>query len=114
MAGTPRGLIVSDLAAAEFASALAVRFRARTLSEAEVRNGLLLFDTWQRVSATSEEVLSVDIRDAGRIIRTLEHALKTPDATHIVIARRLGAALATFDVTMAREARRLGLTVAGT
>lgn len=54
-------------------------------------------------------MVSTDITEAERIIRTLDYALKTPDAVQIVIALRLGAILATFDVAMACEADRLGV-----
>jgi len=104
--------IVSDLTAAEFASALAIRFRTGSLTEDEVRSAHILFDGWRTRNAESAEILSADIRAAEAIIRTLNHPLKTADATHIVIARRLGVVLATFDATMAREAPRLGLQLA--
>ena len=101
--------IVSDLTAAEFASALAIRFQTGSLTEEEVRKAHVLFDGWCARNAEGAEILSADVRAAEAIIRTLNHPLKAADATHIVIARRLGWALATFDATMAREAPRLGL-----
>ena len=42
-------------------------------------------------------------------MRQLTHPLKTPDATHVMVARRLGATLATFDETLARVAADLGI-----
>ena len=107
----PSQFIVSDLTAAEFTSALAIRFRTGSLTRDEVRSAHGLFDAWRARNAESADVLSADFRAAETIIRTLDYPLKTADATHIVIARRLGAALATFDATMAREAPRLGLAL---
>ena len=105
-------VIVSDLTSAEFASALAIRFRRGSMSEDEVRAAHRLFDIWRRANAESVDVLSADLRRAEAIIRTLNHSLKTADATHLAIADRLGAALATFDTTMARESQRLGIALA--
>ncbi|WP_309606728.1 type II toxin-antitoxin system VapC family toxin [Phenylobacterium sp.] len=108
---TPSEFIVSDLTAAEFASALTIRIRTGSLTRDEVRRAHSLFDAWRTRNAESADVLSADFRAAETIIRTLDYRLKTADATHIVIARRLGATLATFDAAMAREAPRLGLTL---
>ena len=104
-------LIVSDLTAGEFSSALAIQYRAGRASEAQVRAVFAHFDNWREATLRTEALPS-DLRRAQEIIRTLEYPLKLPDATHIVIARRLGASLATFDATMARSAERLGMTVA--
>jgi uncharacterized protein len=106
-----QSIVVSDLAAAEFASALAIHSRAGRMSLDGVRLYFAEFDRWVEDLARVE-VQSSDVRDAERIIRLLQHSLKTADATHIAIARRLGAAMATFDQTMAREAERIGVTLA--
>ena len=103
--------LVSDLAAAEFTSAIAIRWRSKTLSEAEARGAFLLFDAWRGRSAEGVDVLSADIRAADQVIRTLSYSLRTPDAIHLVVARRLDATLATFDEALALAAERCGLRV---
>ena len=108
---TAERFLVSDLMVAEFSSAIAIRWRSNTLSRAEANGALLLFDAWRARGAQGVEILSEDLRAADHIIRSLDHALKAPDAIHIATARRLGAPIATFDLTMAREAERLGLEV---
>ena len=105
-------LILSDLAAAEFCSALAIQVRNGRTSVKDVRAAFGLFDTWCDLVPRRIEVLSADLRAAQTVIRQLDHPLKTPDATHIMIARRIDATLATFDETMAREAARLGVPLA--
>ncbi|MDZ4374060.1 MAG: type II toxin-antitoxin system VapC family toxin [Phenylobacterium sp.] len=101
--------MVSDFAAAEFASALATRFRAGTLTEPEVRSAHAVFDSWRLAAIRTVEIVPSDVLEADRILRTLRHALRAPDAIHVAAATRLGARLATLDLTMAREARVLGL-----
>jgi predicted nucleic acid-binding protein len=56
--------------------------------------------------------MTADIDAANRILRRLDVNLRTPDAIHIVIARRLQATLVTFDRIMAASARALGIGVA--
>jgi len=107
--GTSELLLVSDLTAGEFSSALAIQHRSGRAAESDVRAAYANFDAWCETIPVRVEVLTSDIRAAQAIVRQLEHPLKLPDAMHIIIARRLGATLATFDATMAREAPRLGL-----
>ncbi len=102
-------LSLSDLTAAEFSSALAIHYRTGLATDVDVRAAFTLFDTWCELIPNRVEVLSSDIRGAQALIRQLDHPLKTPDAIHIMIARRLNASLATFDNALAREAGRLGL-----
>ncbi len=102
-------LLISDLTAAEFASALAIHLRTGRAAEAEVRAALARFDQWSELNALRVEVFSSDIRRADALIRQLDNPLRMADATHLMIAQRLGAALATFDVVLAREAGRLGV-----
>lgn len=101
-------IVVSDLTAVEFASALSIHVRAGRVSRDGAQLQFAEFDRWAE-HVGRVEVQSSDLRVAERIIRLLQHPLKAPDATHIAIAQRLGIALATFDATMAREAQRLGL-----
>ena len=102
--------VVSDLAAAEFSSALSLAVRKR-LPEAAARAALATFDDWMPVHALQADTRSEDFAEATRLIRRFELALRTPDALHIAIAARLGAKLVTFDVKMAASAKALGVEV---
>lgn len=107
----PVDLIVSDLTAVEFASALAIQHRSGHRTQGEIRAAFALFDRWCDDYSHRETISAADLRSAEQMIRALDMALKAPDATHIAMAERLGASLATFDTTIAREARRQGLNV---
>ena len=80
-------LIVSDFAAAEFASVI-----ARAVRKVEPR--------------------PADMVGAASFMRRLDLNLRTPDALNIAIAQRLAAELVTFDEKMAANARQLGVSVA--
>ena len=105
-------LIVSDFAAAEFASSIARRVRNRETQVNEARIILAGFDAWCSSRSQPAEISPVDIAVATASVRRLDLPLRTPDAIHLAIAQRLGASLVTFDRTMARAARTLGIAVA--
>jgi predicted nucleic acid-binding protein len=105
-------LIVSDFAAAEFASAIARRVRTGEIAGAEARVAFAAFDAWTARACQRAEAGSADIAVAAAFLRQLDLALRTPDALNIAIAQRLGAVLATFDEKMAACARSLGVSVA--
>jgi predicted nucleic acid-binding protein len=100
--------VLSDFAAAEFASALGVRVRREILTEAEASEVFSEFDLW-RERAVPFNTTSADITRAEAWLRRLDLALRTPDALHLALARRCGAPIATFDVRMAEVAERLSL-----
>jgi predicted nucleic acid-binding protein len=108
----PGAFIISDLATAEFASALGRQVRMGAISIEEARAGLAALDVWTRRAANQVETTSVDIAVASSFLRRLDLPLKTPDAIHIAIAQRIGATLVTFDRQMAASARALGTPVA--
>ena len=108
----PIGLIISDLAAAEFASAIARRVRMREVTVDEARSDLSAFDSWAARAVQLIQVAPVDIALATAFLRRLDLTLRTPDAIHIAIAQRVEATLVTFDVRMAESARALGMAVA--
>jgi predicted nucleic acid-binding protein len=108
----PTGLIVSDFAAAEFASAIARRVRMRDVTIAEARVDLSGFDTWVARAAQRVVINPADVAAATTFLRRLDLTLRTPDAIHIAIAQRIGATLVTFDQRMAASARALGMAVA--
>jgi uncharacterized protein len=108
----PVVFLISDFGAAEFASAVARRVRARDLTADEGRLAFSNFDAWVARSADRQETTTADIDAADRILRRLDVNLRTPDALHIAIARRIDATLVTFDRPMAESARALGMAVA--
>lgn len=104
-------LIVSDFAATEFASAIALQVRMRGAKPQDARRTFATFDAW--VARATERALttSADITSAAAFLRRLDLPLRTPDAVNIAIAQRVGADLLTFDHKMAATARALGTTV---
>ena len=104
-------LIVSDFAAAEFASAIARRMRTRFLTIAEARIAFANFDTWIAREAERAQTTAADVSSATNVIRRLDLTLRTADAIHIAIAQRLDADILTFDRQMAAAARTLGTKV---
>jgi predicted nucleic acid-binding protein len=106
---SPDALVVSDFAAAEFASVIARQVRTAKLSSESASKIFSDFDVWTATWATDAETQTADIVRAGAILRRLDINLRAPDAIHIAIAQRIGAQLATFDKKMAESARALGL-----
>ena len=104
-------LVVSDFAAAEFASAVAQYVRMGALTLGEAGEVLSDFDVWTERAATRVETLSADIRAAEGSLRRLDLTVRAPDAIHIATAQRIGAELATFDMKMAESARLLGTQI---
>ena len=105
-------LVVSDFAAAEFASVMARLTRMRRLTQAEALTVFTAFDAWRARAIQTAETMPQDIGAAASFIRRLDMNLRTPDAINIAIAHRVGASLATFDSAMASNARTLGVAVA--
>lgn len=106
-------IIVSDLAGAEFSSAIAMAVRVGRLKENAARQVLAQFDDWIADQALSAETQREDFLAAIGLIRRFDLGLRTPDALHIAIAMRAGAKLLTFDAKMAEAASALGLETAG-
>jgi predicted nucleic acid-binding protein len=111
--GSPGPLLVSDLAGAEFASAISRLVRMRELGAPTARRVLVDFDAWVARVATLVPATGPDIVGATSYLRRLDLNLRTADAIHIAIAQRVGSTLATFDDGMARSAETLGLQVTG-
>lgn len=103
--------VVSDFAAAEFASAIARLVRMRSFRATAARTVFAAFDRWTADKALRVEFIPADMSACSDLLRRLDLPLRTGDALHIVIAQRLDATLATLDVQMAQSARRLGLSV---
>lgn len=105
-------LIVSDFAAAEFASAIARLVRIGRVKRRDARIAFTKFDGWAARTAASVEAGPADVAAAAAFLRRLEVNLRTPDAINIAIAQRVGATLVTFDARMADSARALDCEVA--
>ena len=109
----PAELVVSDFAAAEFASAFARRVRMGLLTADEARAAFSTFDAWAARETAPVQIAAADIAASTAFLRRLDLSLRTPDAVHIAVAQRIDAELLTFDNQMAASARSLGLAVLG-
>jgi uncharacterized protein len=105
-------VVISDFAAAEFASAVSKRVRVRQMTGAEGRRSLSTFDASVARIAQRTRLESGDLDAANAYLRRFDLKLRTADAINVAIAQRLGAALATFDKKMQAAAARLGTTLA--
>jgi uncharacterized protein len=101
--------IVSDIACAEFASAVAKRVRVGQFAMSDAQRALSNFDAWLPRAAQHMSIASADIRVAEAYLRRLDLTLRTLDAIHIAAVQRIGATLLTFDKKMAECARILGV-----
>jgi uncharacterized protein len=106
-ANTPT-LIVSDFAAAEFASAMARRVRAGGITRDEARLAFSTFDAWAARVTRRAQTKAADVSAAEAFLRRLDLNLRAPDALNIAIVQRIGAVLVSFDEKMAASARALG------
>jgi uncharacterized protein len=104
-------LIVSDFAAAETASAVALKVRTGALAARQARIAFASFDAWTARETTRVGMAAADVTSAEAWLRRLDLTLRTPDAVNIAIAQRCDARLATFDAKMAAVARTLGAEV---
>lgn len=102
-------IVISDLAVAEFSSAIAMAVRIGRIAEDAGRTVLSSFDAWAKSHAFVAETSGQDYANATALIRRFHLALRTPDALHIAIATRLDAPLFTFDVKMTAAAASLGV-----
>ncbi len=105
-------VVVSDFAAAEFASVLARRVRTGELTPKGARSTFAAFDTWVARTVDVLETTTADIATATSYVRRLDLTLRTPDAINIALAQRANASLATFDKTMVSCAKTLRCPVA--
>ena len=103
--------VVSDFAAAEFASAIGRLVRTNELGAHLATLVFSAFDVWRAESAAGCRVETGDVATASTILRRLDSSLRAPDALHLAMARRLGASLATFDERLAEIALANGLEI---
>ena len=92
LAAQPRQLIVSDFAAAEFASAVSRRVRSKDLT-ADDATAIFTSISMPGKHAQRQQVdtTTPDIAVAASVLRRLDLNLRTPDAINIAVADRLGA-----------------------
>jgi uncharacterized protein len=105
-------LLLSDYAAAEFASVVARRVRMQELTHDEAHGAFAAFDLWAPRATIRIETFTGDIAMAATFIRRLDLNLRTPDAVNIAIAHRTAATLATFDMRMVANTVALGIPTA--
>ena len=105
-------LIVSDLAAVEVASALAIGQRDDDSGLGRPPRAFLKSSTTGEAAAGAElDLEPVDFRTAGAFVRRFDLGLRAPDALHAAACRRGDHTLVTLDQRMAAAAETLGVKV---
>ena len=112
VANADEPLAISDLAAAEFASAISRLVRMTEVTAETAMHVVDDFDRWRSETADMVENQPVDIRAAARLVRQPDPKLLAPDAIHLATCRRMGLTLVTYDGDMAAVAKRLGIAIA--
>lgn len=102
---------VSDLAAAEVASAISLRVRRGEDSQEAAELRLDDFDRWRAAMTETVPINAVDIQTAGRIVRMFDLGLRAPDAIHAAVCRRMDMRMATLDRQLARACDALDTPV---
>lgn len=104
------GLVVSEFAAAEVASALSRLVRTDRLSAADANLRLADFDAWRATATEDVELNAADVRLAHLYVRRFELMLRAPDALHAAVCRRADLKLITLDRRLATAAEALGVS----
>jgi uncharacterized protein len=104
------GLVVSEFAAAEVASALSRLVRTDRLTANGARDRLADFDAWRVTAAEDVELNAADVRLAHLYVRRFELMLRAPDALHAAVCRRADLELITLDRRLATAAEALGVS----
>jgi predicted nucleic acid-binding protein len=104
----------SDFGAAEFLSAISRLARIGTLTRANAEAAFAAFEDWVDTSTIQAYCERTDIKEAMRVLKRMDLALRAPDAIHLAVARRLDAALLTFDDRLRAAAATLGGDLAHT
>lgn len=102
-------LLASRWVVAEFSSALALKVRTGTITEAEQGAALAMF---RRLAAARLRLVDVEAKDfdtAAGFCDQVAAPLRAGDALHLATCKRTGARLATFDNCMADAAKWHGL-----
>jgi predicted nucleic acid-binding protein len=104
------GLVVSEFATAEVASALSRLVRTNRLAADDASARLADFDAWRATAAEDVELNAADVRLAHLYVRRFELMLRAPDALHAAICRRADLVLITLDRRLAAAAEALGVS----
>lgn len=102
-------IVVSELAAAEVASALSRLVRTGLLEQADAVERLADFDAWRVASTNDLDLQASDIRLANLFVRRFDLMLRAPDAMHAAACRREDLLLVTLDRRLATAAAELGV-----
>ena len=102
-------IVLSDLAAGEFAAAISRLVRMNRATAASAAEILRDFDRWRDASTERVQNTPEDVRAAGSLVRVPHPKLLMPDAIHLATCRRTRHVLVTFDGDLAEIANRLGI-----
>jgi uncharacterized protein len=102
-------IVVSDLAAGEFASALSRSVRMNKATRQLATEILRDFDRWKGALTDRVQNTPEDICAAVILVRVPSPKLLMPDAIHLATCRRTGHLLVTFDAGLAESANQLGI-----
>lgn len=107
---TTEPLSISDLAVAEFHSALSRHKRMGPLPAEAIAAARSNFERWKLSAAEQVENLPIDVRLAASLVQHVHPKLVAPDAIHIATCRRLGLTLVAHDEDMIIHAQRAGVS----
>ncbi len=111
LAAAAEGFVISELAAAEVASALSRLVRTGRLENQDALARLADFDAWRAAASEDVALQASDVRLAHIFVRRFDLMLRAPDALHAAICRRGDYLLVTMDKRLAAAAEALGLRV---
>jgi predicted nucleic acid-binding protein len=105
-------IVISDFAAAEFASAVARLVRTGDLDPDQARSVFSTFDVWSARVAERVTTISTDVAVTESFLRRMDLNLRTPDGLNLAICQRAGATMLSFDLKLSEAARALAVPLA--
>jgi len=102
-------VVVSELAAAEVASALLRLVQTGLLEIGDARDRLADFDAWRAAATQDVDIQPSDVRLANVFVRRFVLMLRAPGALHAAACRRQDHLLVTMDRRLAAAALELGV-----
>ena len=102
-------VVVSELAAAEVASALSRLVQTGLLEIGDARDRLADFDAWRAAATQDVDIQPSDVRLANVFVRRFVLMLRAPGALHAAACRRQDHLLVTMDRRLAAAALELGV-----